>query len=208
MRPIVHARAVQQHVVPIKWAVVALMVLALAAICIISPALLTELKIRYVATGGPFYEKLHPATYLVIAAFGLMLLKGADPIGEIDRIISSIKLLMVFLFCWGLLFLQCLILHRPFTGVIDSFFIAGDVQRDRVESEPRAKKAAALDVPYFDLGKYRSRLLRIFLGPPHCPADGRQPCGLRRMAFDRVSRYPARGLGHRGALRHRARAAA
>ncbi len=123
MRPMVRARAVQQHVVPIEWAVVALTVLALSAICIVSPALLTELKIRYVATGGPFYEKLHPATYLVIAAFGLMLLKSADPIGEIDRIVTSIKLLMIFLFCWGLLLLQCLILHRPFTGIIDSFLL-------------------------------------------------------------------------------------
>ena len=118
---------------PIEWAVVGLMVLALAAICIISPALLTELKIRYVATGGPFYEKLHPATYLVIAAFGLMLLKSADPIGEIDRIITSIKLLMVFRVLLGPAVpavphpAPAVHRHHRFLS------IAGDVQRDRVE---------------------------------------------------------------------------
>jgi len=108
---------------PIEWAVVGLMLLALAAITMVSPALLTALKISYVTSGGPGSQKLHPATYLTFAAFAAMLLKRGDPIGEIDRIATSAKLLIVFLACWLLLVLECIALARPFTPLIDDFLL-------------------------------------------------------------------------------------
>src|SRR6185437_7533112 len=54
---------------PVEWAVVALMLLALAAILMVSPALMPALKAGYVTNGGSGYQKLHPATYLTFAAF-------------------------------------------------------------------------------------------------------------------------------------------
>jgi hypothetical protein len=108
---------------PVEWAVVALMLLALAAILMVSPALLTALKVGYVTNGGSGYQKLHPATYLTFAAFAAMLLKRGDPIGEIDRIATSAKLLIVFLACWVLLVLECIVLSRPFTPLIDDFLL-------------------------------------------------------------------------------------
>ncbi|HEX5210698.1 MAG TPA: VpsF family polysaccharide biosynthesis protein [Pseudolabrys sp.] len=116
-------RATPPPAAPIEWAVVALMLLALAAILLVSPALLTALKVGYVTNGGPGYQKLHPATYLTFAAFAAMLLKRGDPIGEIDRIATSAKLLIVFLACWGLLVLECIALSRPFTPLIDDFLL-------------------------------------------------------------------------------------
>ena len=115
--------ALNQNIAPIEWTIVGLMSLIVVTLTLVSPSLLTNLKIHYVSTSGPFYEKLHPATYLAVAAFGLLLLRAGDPIREIDRIASAAKLLLVFMFCWGLLFLQCIILRRPFTGIIDTFLL-------------------------------------------------------------------------------------
>ena len=122
MRAVVRG-AVAPRVMPIEGAVVGLMLLALTAIVIVSPALLTALKVGYVTNGGPGYQKLHPATYLTFAAFAAMLLKRGDPIGEIDRVATSAKLLIVFLACWLLLVLECLVLTRPFTPLIDDFLL-------------------------------------------------------------------------------------
>lgn len=122
MRVAVRGTAPPQAV-PIAWAVVGLMLLALAAVTMVSPALLTALKVGYVTNGGPGYQKLHPATYLTFAAFAAMLLKRGDPIGEIDRIATSAKLLIVFLACWCLLVLECIVLKRPFTPLIDDFLL-------------------------------------------------------------------------------------
>jgi len=105
------------------WLIVGLLVLAIVMLAVVSAPLLTEYKIHYVSTGGRFFEKLHPATYAVFLAFGVLLLRNGNPIGEIDRIVTSAKSLLVFLFCWSLLFVQCVVLHRPFTGIIDTFLL-------------------------------------------------------------------------------------
>lgn len=109
--------------VPIDWAVVALGTLAILAIGLVSPELLTALGIHYVRPGGSFYEKLHPATYLVLGTFVLLLMRSGDPIGEFDRIMSNTKLLFVHFFACGLLVFQCLVMSRPFTSVIDTFLL-------------------------------------------------------------------------------------
>lgn len=109
--------------ISIEWAVVALTTVTILAIGLIPPELLTALKIHYIRPGGGFYEKIHPATYLVFAAFMLLLVRGGDPIGELERIISTAKLLLVHYFACGLLVFQCLVLKRPFTSVIDTFLL-------------------------------------------------------------------------------------
>jgi hypothetical protein len=68
----------------------------------ISPSLLTHWKIQYVTAGGGFYEKLHPATYCVVLALCLALLRNANPVHELVRIFASSWAIPVFLFCWML----------------------------------------------------------------------------------------------------------
>lgn len=109
--------------VPIDWAVVALATLVVLAIGLIPPELMTAFGVHYVRPGGSFYEKLHPATYLVLATFVLLLMRSGDPIGEIDRIASNAKLLLVHFFACGLLVFQCIMVSRPFTSVIDTFLL-------------------------------------------------------------------------------------
>jgi hypothetical protein len=98
-----------------------LMVLAVITTFTISAAMLNNWKIHYSTTGGNFYEKLHPATYFAFLAFFLQLLRRGDPIGEINRVFSEAKLVLVYLACWLALLVQMLVLERPFTVIIDTF---------------------------------------------------------------------------------------
>src|SRR3979411_2976135 len=100
-----------------------LMVLAVITTFTVSPAMLTNWKIHYLTTGGNFYEKFHPATYFAFLAFCLLLIRNSDPIGEINRIFSEAKLVLVYLFCWLALLVQMLVLERPFTVIIDTFLL-------------------------------------------------------------------------------------
>ncbi|MFX8039882.1 hypothetical protein ABTK61_19225, partial [Acinetobacter baumannii] len=77
--------------------------------------MLTNWKIHYLTAGGSFYEKLHPATYASFFAFGLLLVRNNDPAGEIDRMFSEAKLILVYLVCWSFLLVQMFVLTRPFT---------------------------------------------------------------------------------------------
>ena len=100
-----------------------LMMLAVITTFTISSAMLTDWKIHYLTTGGNFYEKLHPATYFAFLAFCLLLVRNGDPIGEINRMFSEAKLVLVYLFCWLCLLIQMLVLERPFTVIIDTFLL-------------------------------------------------------------------------------------
>jgi hypothetical protein len=97
--------------------------LAVIATFTISAAMLTNWKVHYLTTGGNFYEKFHPATYFTFLAFFLLLVRNGDPIGEINRMFSQAKLILVYLFCWLALLVQMLVLERPFTVIIDTFLL-------------------------------------------------------------------------------------
>jgi len=99
------------------------MLLAVIAVFTISSSILTKFGIHYLTTGGIFYEKLHPATYFTLLAFSFLLLRSRGPIGEIDRMFSAAKLLLVYLACWLFLLIQVLVLERPFTVIIDTFLL-------------------------------------------------------------------------------------
>ena len=99
------------------------MLLAVIATFTVSSAMLTNWKIHYLTAGGNFYEKLHPATYFTFLAFALLLMRSRGPIGEIDRMFSEAKLLLVYLACWLLLLVQMFVLERPFTVIIDTFLL-------------------------------------------------------------------------------------
>ena len=92
------------------------MLLAVIATFTLSSSVLTNWKIHYLTAGGNFYEKLHPATYLTLLAFALLLIRSRGPIGEINRMFSESKLLLAYLLCWLFLLIQVLVLERPFTG--------------------------------------------------------------------------------------------
>jgi hypothetical protein len=100
-----------------------LMTLAVVTTFTISSAMLTNWKIHYITTGGNFFEKFHPATYFTFFAFLLLLVRNNDPIGEINRIFSQAKLVLVYLACWLSLLVQMLALERPFTAIIDTFLL-------------------------------------------------------------------------------------
>src|SRR5258706_616090 len=107
----------------IDMVIAGLMVLAVIATFTISAAMLTNWKFHYLTTGGNFYEKFHPATYFTFLAFFLLLVRNGDPIGEINRMLSEAKLVLVYLFCWLALLVQMLVLERPFTVIIDTFLL-------------------------------------------------------------------------------------
>lgn len=101
--------------------IVGLMLVAVIATFTLSGAMLTNWKIHYLTAGGNFYEKLHPATYFTFLAFGLLLVRYGDPVGEVDRIFSGAKLVIVYMLCWTFLLVQMFVLERPFTVIIDTF---------------------------------------------------------------------------------------
>lgn len=99
------------------------MLLAVIVTFTMSTAVLTNWKIHYVTAGGNFYEKIHPATYFTFLAFALLLLRSRGPVGEIERMFSGAKLLLVYLACWFFLLVQVIVLERPFTVIIDTFLL-------------------------------------------------------------------------------------
>ena len=100
-----------------------LMMLAVITTFTIPAAMLTNWKVHYLTTGGNFYEKFHPATYFAFLAFFLLLVRNGDPIGQINRMFSEARLVLVYLFCWLALLVQMLVLERPFTVIIDTFLL-------------------------------------------------------------------------------------
>jgi len=100
-----------------------LMMLAVITTFTIPAAMLTNWKVHYLTTGGNFYEKFHPATYFAFLGFFLLLVRNGDPIGQINRMFSEARLVLVYLFCWLALLVQMLVLERPFTVIIDTFLL-------------------------------------------------------------------------------------
>lgn len=103
--------------------IVGLMFMAIVAIFTLSSAILTSWKIHYLTPGGGFYEKVHPATYLVMLAAFLQLVRNGNPVAELNRTFSEAKLLLIYLFSWICLLAQMFILDRPFTIIIDTFLL-------------------------------------------------------------------------------------
>jgi len=100
-----------------------LMLVAVTSMFAVSSAMLTNWKIHYLTNGGGFYEKLHPATYAVATGSFLLLIRNGDPFGELNRVLSQSRLVLVYLFCWLCLLVQMFVLERPFTVIIDTFLL-------------------------------------------------------------------------------------
>lgn len=108
---------------PMDFIVTGLMVLVVIGVYALSAAMLTSWKIHYLTTGGAFYEKLHPTTYAAFLALIILLFRNGNPIGELDRMLSGAKLILVHLLFWSLLLIQMFVLERPFTVIIDTFLL-------------------------------------------------------------------------------------
>lgn len=109
--------------ISVQWAVVGMTAMSILAIGTISPPLLTLLHVNYSSAGGNILEKMHPGTYFAFLAFALLLLRGGDPIGELNRIAGPAKLLLIYFFACVLIVFQSVVLKRPFTGVVDTFLL-------------------------------------------------------------------------------------
>jgi hypothetical protein len=154
--------------ISVQWAVVGMTALSILAIGTISPPLLTLLHVNYSSAGGNILEKMHPGTYFAFLAFALLLLRGGDPIGELNRIAGPAKLLLIYFFACVLIVFQSVVLKRPFTGVIDTFLLPA------MEPDAGAKAAAGVGRPLCALAQYRPGVLRVFLEAPPRPDHRRR----------------------------------
>jgi hypothetical protein len=118
-----HSRSIVDTTRLVDLMIVGMMLLAVIATFMLSGGVLTNLKIHYLTPGGNFLEKLHPTTFATVAATLLLLMRNGDPIGEINRSFSEVRLLLVHLFCWACLLIQMFVLDRPFTVIIDTFLL-------------------------------------------------------------------------------------
>lgn len=157
----------------IEWLIVGLTGAAIIALGTISSEVLSLAKIHYVTSGGSFIEKLHPATYLTLLALILLLLRGGDLMGEVDRLLSNSKLLLVYFFACGLLVFQCVVLQRPFTSVVDTFVLPALLSMIIWSLTPQQRKPLVLCIHFIlwlniGLGFYeyfsKHRLIPMTLG--------------------------------------------
>ncbi len=118
--------------------------LAVLATLTISSSLLTHLRIQYVTAGGNFYEKLHPATYFVMLALCLAVLRAGNPVEGIVRICAASKTVLFYLVCWVFLLVQTLALDRPFTAVVDTFLLPVLMALAIWQVPPSGRKSLAL----------------------------------------------------------------
>jgi hypothetical protein len=109
--------------VPIDWIVISLACLALVLMHTVPSTLLTHLKFHYVTSGGAFYEKFHPSTYVFVLALCLTLLRDGAPVRELDRMITQAPLVLPYAFSIALLMVQSVILGRPVTSAVDTFLV-------------------------------------------------------------------------------------
>ncbi|MBY0380665.1 MAG: VpsF family polysaccharide biosynthesis protein [Xanthobacteraceae bacterium] len=103
--------------------IVGLAALAVLLLLTVSSSLLTNFHIHYVSAGGMFFEKLHAATYLVLLALTLCMVRHGDPIGDLLKLLSQARLTLVLVLCWFALLAQLIVLKRPFTPIIDTFLL-------------------------------------------------------------------------------------
>lgn len=121
--PLIRHTAPQSTAFSIEWLITALLLLATVLMGTVSSSLLAHFKIHYSTLGGAFYEKLHPATYVMLLALFLSLVRNSDPIAEIDRFFGRANLVLIYLICVLLLLAQALALARPFAVVMDTFLL-------------------------------------------------------------------------------------
>ena len=100
-----------------------LMFAAIAAFLLMSPMLLTNVGFHYGGAGGTIIEKMHPGTWLTVAAIGLHVISSRDPVKAIQDLVSHYALAL-YLVAWAILLVFTIVVQKaPFTPLIDTFFL-------------------------------------------------------------------------------------
>lgn len=121
--------------------------LAMITAFVISSMALTQFGVMYDGPGGNFLQKLHPATYLSLAALIVDAASRPDPFGYVADLPARFPGAAFFVVNWILIIAYAaLFQHAPVAPLIDSFFCA----------------LAAL-VLYDDLDEDERRWLRLML---------------------------------------------
>ena len=96
---------------------------AIALVFGVSDLALEAVGYRYLGTGGPLYQKLHPSTFVITSAVMVMLLRHRHPLEDMLRMARSWPGASLFLAF--VLILQAVILLKgyPLTYAIDTFLI-------------------------------------------------------------------------------------
>lgn len=104
---------------------VALTFLAFVTAFVISSMTLTVFGVMYDAPGGSFLQKLHPATYLSLAALIVDAAARPDPLRYVANLPNRFPGAAFFVVNWILIVAYAsLFQHAPATPLIDSFFCA------------------------------------------------------------------------------------
>ena len=95
---------------------------AILAYFLISDMALTYFGFSYADVGGPFYQKLHPGTWLALGAFIVLCLQLGNPLFILNLFCAQ-RLFFLYVVSWvSLVIYTILIAKRPFTPLIDTFF--------------------------------------------------------------------------------------
>ena len=102
----------------------ALTVITVAMLFLVSGLMLQAVGIAYDTAGGALWQKIHPATYVAIAAAVCLALVRFNVIGFIDDVARWHKGTVLFLGLWSLLLVHiAIIVHAPITSIVDTFLL-------------------------------------------------------------------------------------
>lgn len=120
------------------------LVLAIAALFLLSNLMLATLGLNYEGAGGAAWQKIHPASYLAILGLAIMVLRSGNPLRFVDELIARQPGVLILTVGVGaLLVFISLFIKGPVTQLIDTFVlpICLFVMLTR-QSEPWLQRAA------------------------------------------------------------------
>ncbi|MBL8589041.1 MAG: VpsF family polysaccharide biosynthesis protein [Methylobacteriaceae bacterium] len=102
----------------------ALVFVGVVALFLISPMLLTEWGVVYELAGGSVIEKIHPGTWAILLALGLVSLRFGNPLAFAARAVAVFPGTAPFLLAFVYLLGHAILVQKtPFTPIIDSFLL-------------------------------------------------------------------------------------
>jgi len=97
---------------------------ALALLFLVSGLMLQALGVAYDTSGGALWQKIHPATYVALAAVVCLALVRFDPIAFIDAVARWHKGTMLFLGAWLLLLVHlAMFVRASIAPIVDTFLL-------------------------------------------------------------------------------------
>ncbi len=97
---------------------------AVIALFLFSNLMLSSLGVAYDISGGAQWQKIHPATYIALAALAFLALSRFNPVDFVDDVVRHHKGTLLFFFAWLLLLGHIVFfIGSPITAVIDTFLL-------------------------------------------------------------------------------------